>query len=73
MSVQYVKHKRLIYLDTSTLQKLYDFGEEIFEDQPFEPIGRAAIGRTRTAPCGQISVSRWPAGRGTRRCARRRC
>lgn len=33
---------RRIYLDTSTLQKLYDFGGEIFEDEPFEPVGRAA-------------------------------
>ena len=31
-----------IYLDTSTLQKLYDFGGEIFEGEPFEPVGRAA-------------------------------
>ena len=31
-----------IYLDTSTLQKLYDFGGEIFENEPFEPVGRAA-------------------------------
>jgi hypothetical protein len=34
---------RRIYLDTSTLQKLYDFGGEIFEGEPFEPIGRAAL------------------------------
>jgi hypothetical protein len=33
---------RRIYLDTSTLQKLYDFGAEIFEGEPFEPGGRAA-------------------------------
>jgi hypothetical protein len=33
---------RRIYLDTSTLQNLYDFGGEIFEEEPFEPIGRAA-------------------------------
>lgn len=33
---------RRIYLDTSTLQKLYDFGGEIFEGEPFEPVGRAA-------------------------------
>jgi hypothetical protein len=32
---------RRIYLDTSTLQKLYDFGGEIFEGEPFEPVGRA--------------------------------
>jgi hypothetical protein len=30
---------RRIYLDTSTLQKLYDFGGEIFEGEPFEPSG----------------------------------
>jgi hypothetical protein len=33
---------RRIYLDTSTLQNLYDFGGEIFEGEPFEPVGRAA-------------------------------
>lgn len=33
---------RRIYLDTSTLQAIYDFGEEIFEGGPFEPVGRAA-------------------------------
>ena len=33
---------RRIYLDTSTLQKLYDFGGEIFEGELFEPVGRAA-------------------------------
>ncbi len=33
---------RRIYLDTSTLQKLYDFSGEIFEGEPFEPVGRAA-------------------------------
>jgi hypothetical protein len=33
---------RRIYLDTSTLQKLYDFGGEIFEGEAFEPVGRAA-------------------------------
>ena len=33
---------RRIYLDTSTLQNLYDFGGEIFEGEPFEPDGRAA-------------------------------
>jgi hypothetical protein len=33
---------RRIYLDTSTLQNLYDFGGEVFEGQPFEPMGRAA-------------------------------
>jgi hypothetical protein len=30
---------RRIYLDTSTLQKLYDFGDAIFEGEPFEPGG----------------------------------
>jgi hypothetical protein len=33
---------RRLYLDTSTLQKLYDFGGEIFEGEPFGPTGRAA-------------------------------
>jgi hypothetical protein len=43
---------RRIYLDTSRLQKLYDFGGEIFGGEifggeifggePFEPVGRAA-------------------------------
>jgi hypothetical protein len=33
---------RRIYLDTSTLQKLFDFGGEIFEGEPFAPVGRAA-------------------------------
>jgi hypothetical protein len=33
---------RRIYLDTSTLQKLYDFSGEIFEGDPFQPVGRAA-------------------------------
>jgi hypothetical protein len=33
---------RRIYLDTSTLQNLYDFDGEIFEGEPFEPVGRAA-------------------------------
>jgi hypothetical protein len=33
---------RRIYLDTSTLQNLYDFGAEIFEGDLFEPDGRAA-------------------------------
>lgn len=38
----WVSLPRRIYLDTSTLQKLYDFGGEIFENEPFEPVGRAA-------------------------------
>ena len=33
---------RRIYLDTSVPQKLYDFGGATFEDEPFEPVGRAA-------------------------------
>jgi hypothetical protein len=33
---------RRIYFDASTLQNLYDFGGEIFEGEPFEPVGRAA-------------------------------
>jgi hypothetical protein len=33
---------RRIYLDTSTLQKLFDFGGEIFEGEPFQPVGRAS-------------------------------
>ena len=32
---------RRIYLDTSTLQKLFDYGGVIFEGEPFEPVGRA--------------------------------
>src|SRR5258708_14314149 len=33
---------RRIYLDTSTLQKLYDFGGGIFQGEPFRPVRRAA-------------------------------
>jgi hypothetical protein len=33
---------RRIYLDTSTLQTVYDYGEVIWEGEAFEPIGRAA-------------------------------
>jgi hypothetical protein len=33
---------RRIYLDTSTLQALYDCGGVIWEGEPFEPVGRAA-------------------------------
>lgn len=33
---------RRIYLDTSTLQSIHDFGEVIFEGEPFAPVGRAA-------------------------------
>jgi hypothetical protein len=32
---------RRIYLDTSTLQKLFDYGGVVFEGEPFEPVGRA--------------------------------
>jgi hypothetical protein len=38
----WVSLPRRIYLDTSTLQKLYDFGGEVFENEPLEPVGRAA-------------------------------
>jgi hypothetical protein len=31
-----------VYLDTSILQKLFDFGGLIWEGEPFEPAGRAA-------------------------------
>ena len=33
---------RRVYLDTSTLQTLYDFSEVVFEAVPFLPRGRAA-------------------------------
>jgi hypothetical protein len=33
---------RRIYLDTSAWQNLHDFGAEIFEGAPFDPVGRAA-------------------------------
>jgi hypothetical protein len=33
---------RRVYLDTSTLQTMYDFGEVVFEAEPFVPTGRAA-------------------------------
>src|SRR5258708_36504753 len=33
---------RRIYLDPCTLQNLYALGGEIFEGEPFEPVGRAA-------------------------------
>jgi hypothetical protein len=33
---------RRIYLDTSTLQSLHDFGGEVFEGEPFIPVGRLA-------------------------------
>jgi hypothetical protein len=33
---------RRIYVDTSTVQKLHDFGGEVFEGEPFVPVGRAA-------------------------------
>jgi hypothetical protein len=43
---------RRIYLDTSTLQNLYDFGGEIFEGEPFEPVGRAARVQGQAAEIG---------------------
>jgi hypothetical protein len=33
---------RRIYLDTSTLQMLYDFGGVIWDGEPLQPVGRAA-------------------------------
>jgi hypothetical protein len=33
---------RRIYLDTSTLQKLFDYGDVIFEGESFQPVGRVA-------------------------------
>jgi len=33
---------RRIYLDTSTLQSIHDFGGVIFEEESFSPVGRAA-------------------------------
>ena len=33
---------RRIYLDSCTLQAMYDFGGVVFEAEPFEPFGRAA-------------------------------
>jgi hypothetical protein len=33
---------RRIYLDTSTLQMVHDYGEVIWENEPFQPTGRAA-------------------------------
>jgi hypothetical protein len=34
---------RRVYLDTSTLQTLYDFGDVVFEAEPFAPeAGRVA-------------------------------
>jgi hypothetical protein len=38
----WVSLPRRMYIDTSTLQTLYDFGGEIFGDDPFRPVGRAA-------------------------------
>ena len=38
----WVSLPRRLYLDTSTLQTLYDFGGVIWEGEPFEPSGRAA-------------------------------
>jgi hypothetical protein len=33
---------RRVYLDTSTLQTLYGFGDVVFEAEPFVPRGRAS-------------------------------
>jgi hypothetical protein len=33
---------RRIYLDTTTLQTVYDYSEVIWEGAPFQPVGRAA-------------------------------
>jgi hypothetical protein len=33
---------RRVYLDTSTLETLYDFGDAVFEAKPFAPRGRAS-------------------------------
>ena len=32
---------RRLYLDTSTLQTIHDFGGSIFDGEPFETVGRA--------------------------------
>jgi hypothetical protein len=31
---------RRIYLDTGTLQTLYDYGETLWDNEPFEPLRR---------------------------------
>ena len=31
---------RRIYLDTATLQTLYDYGETLWDNEPFEPLRR---------------------------------
>src|SRR5258708_22299129 len=46
---------RRIYLDTCTLQKLYDFGGEIFEGEPVEPVRRAGPVH---GPAGEIHALR---------------
>lgn len=38
----WVSLPRRIYLDTSTLQALYDHGDVTFEGEPFVPVGQAA-------------------------------
>jgi hypothetical protein len=38
----WVSLPRRIYLDTSTLQTMFDYGGVIFDGEPFEPVGRAA-------------------------------
>jgi hypothetical protein len=47
---------RRIYLDTSTLQNLYDFGGEIFEGEPFELGGRAARVQGLAAEIGALRM-----------------
>jgi hypothetical protein len=51
----WVSLPRRIYLDTSTLQKLYDFGREIFENEPSsqsaEPL-EFRVSPTRSRTCG---------------------
>jgi len=32
--------RRRIYLDTGTLQTMYDYGETLWENEPFEPLRR---------------------------------
>ena len=47
---------RRIYVDTSTLQNLYDFGGEIFEGEPFEPVGRASRVQGLAAEIGALQM-----------------
>lgn len=39
---EWLELPRRVYLDTSTLQSIYDYGEVIFEGEPFAPVGPAA-------------------------------